>query len=96
MAKAKKDPQKKVKLMKAITGLSKEMKADIEKILEKSQKQTDKRFTAIENQVEKLKGGAPKAKAKKAGKKAKPAKVAKAKKKGAMKKKAQPQDQEAE
>lgn len=101
MAKAKKDAQKKVKAVKALKGLSKEMKADVEKILEKSQKQAHKRFLAIENQVEKLKGGAPKAKTKKAGKKAKPAKAAKAKptkakKKGAMKKKAQPQAQEAE
>jgi sugar-specific transcriptional regulator TrmB len=33
------------------------MKADIEKILEKRQKQIDKRFAAIEKQLEKLKGG---------------------------------------
>ena len=100
MAKAKKGPQKKVKPMKTMTGLSKEMKAHIEKMIEKSEKQIDKKLTALKNLFEKL-SGAPKAKAKKAGKKAKPAKAAKvkptkAKKKVAMKKKAQPQVQEAE
>lgn len=95
MAKAKKDPQKKVKPIQALTRLSKEMKAEIEKMIEKSEKQIDKKLTALKNGFEKL-SGAPKAKAKKAGKKAKPAKAAKAKKKGATKKKAQPQDQEAE
>jgi hypothetical protein len=93
MAKAKKDPQKKVKTVAAPAKLSKEMKADIEKMFEKSQKQTDKRFTAIENQLEKLKVGESKAKTKKAGTRAKPAQ---AKKKGATKKKMHPQDQEVE
>ena len=100
MAKAKKDPQKKVKPIKALTGLSKEMKADIEKMIEKGEKQIDKKLAALKNVFEKL-SGAPKAKAKKAVKKAKPAKAAKtkpikAKKKSVMKKKAQQQAQEAE
>jgi|GEM_PF-6660484 TolA-binding protein len=74
----------KVKTEKTGTKLSKEMKADIEKMIEKIQKQTDKRFTAIENQLEKLKGGGSKTNGKKSVMKAKPAK---AKKKGTTKKK---------
>jgi flagellar motor switch protein FliG len=74
----------KVKAETTSTKLSKEMKADIEKMIEKIQKRTDKRFAAIENQLEKLKGGGSKANTKKSGTKATPAK---AKKKGATKKK---------
>ena len=96
MAKAKKDVQRKVKKGIAPVKLSKEMKANIEKMIEKSEKQIDKKLSALKNLLEKL-SGAPKAKAKKA----KPAKAAKAKstkakKKSAMKKKAKPQVQEAE
>ena len=100
MAKAKKDVQRKVKKGIAPVKLSKEMKANIEKMIEKSEKQIDKKLAALKNLLEKL-SGAPKAKAKKAAKKATPAKAAKAKptkakKKSAMKKKAKPQVQEAE
>lgn len=70
----------KVKTESASMKLSKEMKAGIEKMFEK-------RFSAIEKQLEKLKGGELKAKSKKGSKKDKPAKSAKAKKKGARKKK---------
>ncbi len=70
----------KVKTESASMKLSKEMKAGIEKMFEK-------RFSAIERQLEKLKGGESKVKSKKGSKKDKPAKSAKAKKKGARKKK---------
>lgn len=93
MAKAKKDDQEKVKKGAASTKLSQEMKADIEKMLEKIQKQTDKRFRVIENQLEKLTGGASKTQAKKADTKVKPVK---AKEKGTLKKTARRQVQEAE
>jgi hypothetical protein len=85
MAKAKKDVQRKVKKGIAPVKLSKEMKANIEKMIEKSEKQIDKKLSALKNLLEKL-SGVPKAKAKKAAKKAKPAKAAKAKPTKAKKK----------
>ena len=84
----------KVKTEKTDNKLSKEMKADIEKMIEKIQKQTDKRFNSIENQLEKLKGVGSKANAKKAGTKAKPVQVVKAKKKSATKNKANVEESE--
>ena len=49
MAKAKKDDSEKVKKVPSSAKLSKEMKADIEKMM-------DKRLSSIEKQLEKLKG----------------------------------------
>ena len=50
MAKAKKDDLEKVKKVPSSIKLSKEMKADIEKMM-------DKRLSSIEKQLEKLKSG---------------------------------------